>query len=619
MGVGSRLLHVCDAARRPQWRLVGLPLALLLVVSGALVSPTPAAALTDAPAVVIPARYLDQQVFWSECDFDEAFHYEAPEAPETDCTQILVPMDWRHPDAHPDITLAIAYSRATGTSKGLLTTNPGGPGEPAMDFTAFLSLFNQRLFTDYDLLGFDPRGYSKDQQTTPGTMVSCYTTQSALDRLPLVPDSRLRNPKTHQAEIAAAKLVGQACSSTELSQFVSTQQTVFDLEFLRRFLGQTAPRYDKLNYIGYSYGSWLGAWYADTYPSHTGRFILDSNMNWTASMQANQATDSFSFQRRRDLMFFPWLARRNKTYHLGNTTTKVAKRYEQIRTNIGRAFARGDLGTSATDVDIITANQLYADASFADAASTLNDFEIFAGANADAAVSRRIAARVGSFGGQDASSLVRRARERLRHDRAAGRVGVTAEEPVEIDGASEIVRCNDSAYSRDVASALKRADADRKKFPFIGYTNTVSDCAYWKFAPVSRTVALTGVPRMLMLQSEGDPATAYEGAVAAHRRSADHTRLVSVDNEGQHGLYIDGPSPCVEGFGDAFLFSGVLPDADQICTTSPLPGDSRVYRLNGPVDGNSYAIDARTRPPKTAVRPSGLVLRRAEAARHWLG
>jgi hypothetical protein len=170
-----------------------------------------------------------------------------------------------------------------------------------------------------------------------------------------------------------------------------------------------------------------------------------------------------------------------------------------------------------------------------------------------------------------------------------------------------------------VATALKRGDADRKKFPFIGYTDTVSDCAYWKFAPVTRTIDLTGVPPMLMFQSEGDPATAYEGAVAAHHKTADHTRLVSVDNEGQHGLYIGGPSPCVDTFGDAFLFSGILPAADQVCTTDPLPGDSKVYPLDGPLDGRSYAIAGRVRTPRTAVRPSGLELRRSEAARHSLG
>ena len=91
---------------------------------------------------------------------------------------------------------------------------------------------------------------------------------------------------------------------------------------------------------------------------------------------------------------------------------------------------------------------------------------------------------------------------------------------------------------------------------------------------------------MLMFQSEGDPATAYEGALAAHRRTAGKTVMVSVDNEGQHGLYVDGPSKCLEDIGDAFLFRGWnCRPADRRCTTSPLPDDKKVYPLSGPVSG----------------------------------
>ena len=90
-----------------------------------------------------------------------------------------------------------------------------------------------------------------------------------------------------------------------------------------------------------------------------------------------------------------------------------------------------------------------------------------------------------------------------------------------------------------------------------------------------------------MFQAEGDPATAYEGARAAHRKVASKTTLVSVDNEGQHGLYIDGPSTCLERIGDAFLFSNRLPARNVRCTTSPLPYDRKVYALSGPVSGAS--------------------------------
>jgi hypothetical protein len=63
--------------------------------------------------------------------------------------------------------------------------------------------------------------------------------------------------------------------------------------------------------------------------------------------------------------------------------------------------------------------------------------------------------------------------------------------------------------------------------------------------------------------------------------------MVSVDNEGQHGLYIDGPSTCLEDIGDAFLFKGWKPTVDRRCTTSPLPDDRKVYPLSGPVSGTS--------------------------------
>ncbi|HSU35677.1 MAG TPA: alpha/beta fold hydrolase, partial [Propionibacteriaceae bacterium] len=294
---------------------------MVLAVTVSVLAPVPADAAKDPGPAPIPQRYLDQQLDWQRCYFDKFFRAIEPSAPSTLCARITVPMDWLHPNDHPDITLAIAYSRATRSSKGLLTTNPGGPGAVGLDFTAVLALSKLSMFTDYDLLGFDPRGFGDSEA------VQCITRQAAEDALPVVDDLRVRNKKAHAVEVAGAKLWGHACSTTEFSQFVSTQQTAYDMEFLRRYLGQGKPNYAKLNYIGYSYGTWLGAWYADTYPDRVGRFILDSNMNWTTSMYANQVTDSFSFQRRRDKMFFPWLARHHKTYRLGSTTAKVTKNY----------------------------------------------------------------------------------------------------------------------------------------------------------------------------------------------------------------------------------------------------------------------------------------------------
>ncbi len=471
-----------------------IALAMVSAAVGVVLAPLPASALTDAPAAAIPQRYLDQQVDWQPCDFDEFLRFFYPEAPVTNCASVAVPMDWRHPDAHPDITLAIAYSKATGTSKGLFTANPGGPGSDGVDFTSFAAVDKPRLFSDYDLLGFDPRGFGNSEN------VRCFTTEKKIARLVDVEDPRARNKKTHAAELASAKLFGEACSSTEFSRFVNTQQTVYDLEFLRRYLGRDKPAYDRLNYLGYSYGTWLGAWYADTYPSHTGRFLLDSNMNWTASMYANQLTDSFSFQRRRDLMFYPWVARRHKTYRLGDTAAKVRRSYEKIRTKLLKSYRRGDYVYSVAEADDLIAGQLFANWQFPEAASTLLDLKsVSSVSTADRAALRRLdatARRIARLGAGSAADLG-------QARRAAAKAG--DDEQIEVGGNSTVVRCNDSAYPRDLTKVLKRADADAAKYRFIGYNNTVSMCSYWKFAPTARTVDLDGAPTILMIQSEGDP------------------------------------------------------------------------------------------------------------------
>ena len=239
---------------------------------------------------------------------------------------------------------------------------------------------------------------------------------------------------------------------------------------------------------------------------------------------------------------------------------------------------RGDFVPSPDEMDEAIQIQLYANWQFPEAGNTLTDFKLIGAGSTDAAVRKRVDAVVQAH-------------------RIVGPIDRTAaaEEPVELDNGPEVVRCNDSKFSRDLTKILKRADADTKQYPFVGYTNTLSMCNYWKFTPLTRTIDLAGVPRMLMFDSEGDPATAYEGALAAHKKTAAHTRLVSVDNEGHHALYIDGPSPCLEKIGDKFLFGGTMPAKDTICTTTPLPSDTRVYSLKGPLNGKSYRLDERAR------------------------
>ncbi|SDT24752.1 TAP-like protein [Friedmanniella luteola] len=571
---------------------------LALVVGGGVpalpaAEAAPTAATRELGPARVPARYLQQQVRWEPCDFDFLVRSVVPSAPETRCADVVVPMDWRHPDDHPDVTVAVALSLATGRSRGLLALNPGGPGLAALDATAFFATERPRMFRDFDLLGFDPRGYGR---STPAT---CRDTPAQRAALPTVADPRVRDRATHRWEVAWARHEARSCTG-ELTRFLGTQQTVDDLEFVRAYLQAQRPagdqRYERLNYVGFSYGTWLGAWYADTYPGRTGRFLLDSNMDWTATMAANQAADSASFQRRRDQMFFPWVARHPKSYRLGRTPAAVRRSYERIRAGVQTSFDDGRSPAGAADLDRELLDLLYLDADFPEAAQLLLDY-----------------AALAEPAGADA---VRRAAARPRP--LAVRAGRTARPQADDDVAWEplmAVRCNDSVWSRDVAAIQRRTDADARRHTFVGYWNSLTMCSYWPQPASTRTIDLTGAPTVLMVQSEGDPATGYEGALRAHRATAGRSRLVSVQDEGQHGVYLSGVSPCVERIGDAFLFSGVLPARDTVCATTPLPRERVVHPLAGPVTGRPTGRAAQTRSGGAGpAGPAVQRIRRAAAA-----
>ena len=567
-------------------RWFGRWIAVLLASAVAIVAPVPMLTSTAAaaePAVpAVPASYLNQTIAWSDCSGDLSSR----------CAKVRVPMDWQNP-SKGSISIAIAYLKASGTSKGLLTTNPGGPGAAGRTFTEALYWSKPKL-GQYDLLGFDPRGYGAS------TNVKCVTTTAKYNKLPKVADRRSRTKATHAVEVAEAKLFAESCSSDPLARYINTQQTVWDVDFLRQLLAKNQGRsYPVRNYVGYSYGTWLGAWYADTYPNNVGKFILDSNMQWTASMYTNQALDSMSFQRRRDKMLFPYLARHNAEFGLGKSAKSVKKKYEKTRKKLA-ALAKKDLKKGKTprlgpeDFDYTVAQYIYTDAGFDYAGGVIEAATDLVKKPSSSKYQKRLASKVKAPMTKAPFSVQRTAKSvgNAKKDITAGLSGA-------------VVRCNDSANSSNIKALQKRADKDAKKYPFMGYLNTVSLCAYWKFKPQTRTIDFAGLPsknKIVMFQSEGDPATAYEGARAAHRKTASKTVMISVDNEGQHGLYIDGPSKCVETIGDAFLFSNKTPAKDATCTTSPLYYDKKVYTLSGPVSGAKSTAKSVIKPKNATVK-----------------
>src|SRR5690349_21194687 len=162
-----------------RWLTVLLASAVALVAPIPMLTPAAEAAPTN-PLQTAVNSYLAKNagVVWSDCPGDLS----------SQCARVSVPMDWQNP-AKGSIALAIAYLPASGTSKGLLTTNPGGPGAAGLTFTEALSWSKTQL-RQYDLLGFDPRGFGAS------TPVKCRTTTAKYAKLPKVADRRVRNKAT---------------------------------------------------------------------------------------------------------------------------------------------------------------------------------------------------------------------------------------------------------------------------------------------------------------------------------------------------------------------------------------------------------------------------------------
>jgi pimeloyl-ACP methyl ester carboxylesterase len=237
------------------------------------VTPT-ASPTTPTPAAL--ASYYSQKLQWSDCDNGDR------------CAKLTVPLDYRDPSG-TTIQLAVLDAPAAdpGSRIGSLVINPGGPGEPGTTYAALGGqAYGQPLLDHFDIVGFDPRGTG---QSSP---VDCLSDADLTSYLGEDPD-----PST-PSEIAAFRATQQklatGCSrlSGALASHVSTVESAKDMDILRAALGDAT-----LNYLGFSYGTKLGATYAQLFPQRVGRFVLDGAVDVSLSSRALTRQQAAGFQR----------------------------------------------------------------------------------------------------------------------------------------------------------------------------------------------------------------------------------------------------------------------------------------------------------------------------------
>nr|WP_104531063.1 alpha/beta hydrolase [Streptomyces specialis] len=227
-------------------------------------SPAPDAPPLEPLPEEIPAElrsYYDQELSWSACD-----------AAGFECASLTVPLDYENPDPADDIRLTVTRDRAGDASRriGALLMNPGGPGASAVDFAQGSAeyLFPEEVRARYDMVGLDARGTGRSEpvECLSGPEMDEYT---LTDR---TPDSDAEADQL----LAAFEEFATGCQERtgELLGHISTIESARDMDVLRAALGD-----EDLYYVGFSYGTKLGAVYAGLFPQNTGRLVLDAAMD----------------------------------------------------------------------------------------------------------------------------------------------------------------------------------------------------------------------------------------------------------------------------------------------------------------------------------------------------
>jgi pimeloyl-ACP methyl ester carboxylesterase len=208
-----------------------------------------------AQAAADPGKPSPFKIDWSACD----------KSPQTQCGTLRVPIDWSKPSG-ATVSLAVARRPAKDQQQrvGTLFFNPGGPGDGAAKYIVEVAekIFSPTLIERFDLVGMDPRGIENSSQVRCSVPV-------------ITPESTLF-PKTEQQFNQLRKhnrAVGLDCldKAGELVRHMDTVSVARDHEALRLALGE-----DKINWLGVSYGTQLGANYAQLYPTHTRAMVLDA-------------------------------------------------------------------------------------------------------------------------------------------------------------------------------------------------------------------------------------------------------------------------------------------------------------------------------------------------------
>ena len=442
------------------------------------------------------------------------------------CGTVAVPLDYDQPQLGT-IQIALAMHRATDPAQriGSLVIDPGGPGGSGVnDLPAELSVLTPELLARFDIVEFDPRGVERSSPvlcSPPSSGGSSTSTPGPLpDPVPSTPAAQLALV-TNDEEYAAQ------CESMSgrLLPFVGTVDTARDLDRIRQALGDA-----ELTYFGHSYGTLLGATYAEMFPTHVRAMVLDGAIDPAMSTAQMVIEQSESFEAVLD-DFFSWCASSGCPWRPAGGPSAAAllaliaqTRQQRIAAGAGRSTGPGELYYALLA-------GLYARSEWPTLADALAAAAAGNGGPADAMETTYTTS--GSTNALDAETAI----DCLDHPVTGGVPGLQAL----------------------AAQAAVQAPVFG---PLLAWGE--STCAVWPVPPTRAPQATTAVgsPPIVVVGATKDPATPY---VWAQRLASElqHGVLVTWQGENHVAYYY---SACVRAIDQAYFVGGTLPAPGTVCS-----------------------------------------------------
>jgi len=464
---------------------------------------------------------IGQPVQWHRCDDGDL-----PRGAQ--CATLTVPVDYSQP---ADATTALALIRfpATGAKIGSLVVNPGGPGGSGVQLAVeLLDALPEQVRQRFDLVGFDPRGVGSSSPT-----VLC-NSNADNDAYRADPQVDYRPAGVAHIETITKQYV-QRCLDKMGKEFLANVGTVNvarDLDRLRAALGD-----EKLTYLGYSYGTFIGSAYAEAYPDKVRALILDGVVDPGQDRLQADLDQAESFQHAFDV--YATDCAKHRDCPLGDDPAKAVAAFDDLVDPLVTKPARTDdpRGLGYSDAITGTMAALHSPETWSDLSDGLVE--------------------------------LRQGRGDTLLQFADGDWGRNAKGHYDnSDDAMTAIDCVDSPPITDRAVVVEADRRTREVAPFMSYGQftghaPLDTCAFWPVPPTSapHQVSASGLPTVMVVSTTGDPSTPYQSGVNVAKDLG--ARLLTYDGT-QHTVVFEGDG-CVDRFATDYLVDLTLPPPGATC------------------------------------------------------